>query len=397
MTTQLVAPRGLKGLVVADTHIGAVRGQEGFYHYRQFNATILAQTQQFETVAKWLIDGTGIEPASLNINDSDPLAVTIADRDRHPDSPGELLAAARVLPSPIIELISMVATQTGGPQSGLRAMIPALVGDTPTVDMDSRGIRAESLAVAGATPAVLAALYRHSKSQSVVGSDPTLGLAADYLAMVTGEPPDPVIARALDMYLSLTADHGFNASTFTARVITSTGAGVGAAIAGAVGSLGGPLHGGAPSLVLDMLDQIGDPSNAQAWVNQQLSHNKPVMGFGHAVYRVGDPRSQLLHSVAISLAARGYDPDGLVARAANIEHIILDQLGEAKPNSTIATNVEYWAAVVLGLTGLPRIMFSPTFTVSRMVGWAAHIIEQAGDNKIIRPKARYVGPDPMMI
>ena len=396
MTTLLVAPRGLKGLVVADTTIGSVMGDQGFYHYRQYNATDLARTQRFEAVAEWLIDGTGVESPDPRgwpddpLDDPAPLGFSSP-----PDSPGALMAAARTLPTAVMQLLPLIAGQTRSAQGGLRAVIPVLVDDIPTVDLDRDAIRTHALAVAGATPAVLAAIYRASIGRCVLPSNPEWGVAADYLAMVTGSPPNPVAAKALEIYLCLTADHGFNASTFTVRVITSTGAGVGAALAGAVGALSGPLHGGAPSFVLDMLDQIGPSERTEAWVAQQLDAGKPIMGFGHPVYRVGDPRSRLLHNVAESLAARGFDPDGLVTRSAEIEQKILDLVAQAKPDAVIATNVEYWAAVVLHLVGLPRAMFSSTFTVSRMVGWAAHLIEQAGDNKIMRPKARYVGPEPV--
>jgi citrate synthase len=185
----------------------------------------------------------------------------------------------------------------------------------------------------------------------------------------------------------LTADHGFNASTFTSRVVTSTGAGVSSAFAAAVGALSGPLHGGAPSRVLDMIEAIGDPANTEAFARTELEAGRKLMGFGHAVYRADDPRSLLLREVAVGLGGE------LVERSLDIEQRMLDFLAEYKPEATIVTNVEFYAAVVLHLAGIPQEMFTPTFTTSRVVGWGAHVLEQAANNKIMRPKARYVGPE----
>jgi len=168
-------------------------------------------------------------------------------------------------------------------------------------------------------------------------------------------------------------------------VITSTGAGVGSAFSGAIGALSGPLHGGAPSRVLDMIDAIGDPANTEAWAQAELDAGRKLMGFGHAVYRADDPRSTLLKEVAVGLGGN------LVERAQQIEDRMLRFLATWKPNATIVTNVEFYAAVVMHLAGLDQDMFTPTFTTSRVVGWGAHLLEQAANNKIMRPKARYVG------
>ena len=198
----------------------------------------------------------------------------------------------------------------------------------------------------------------------------------------------PELIRAVETYLLLTIDHGFNASTFTTRVVTSTGAGVGSALSAAVGALSGPLHGGAPSRVLDMLTDIGEPADTERWAEARLAAGDKIMGFGHAVYRADDPRSDLLKEVAVDLGG------DLVDRAVEIEHRMLAVLRAWKPGAVIVTNVEYYAAIVLHLAGLPQEMFTPTFTTSRVVGWVAHLLEQAADNKIMRPKARYVGPEP---
>ncbi len=207
--------------------------------------------------------------------------------------------------------------------------------------------------------------------------------------MITGEVPDPDIARAIEQYQMTTIDHGFNASTFTARVITSTGADLGAAVVGAIGALSGPLHGGAPSRALDMLDAIGTPDNADAWVRDAVETGDRIMGFGHRVYKTDDPRS--------AAAEAGGPPLGGAhgrLRHHQVERTVVDVLAELKPGRELYANVEFYAGVVMDRCGLPREMFTPTFASSRVIGWCANILEQAADNRIIRPTARYVGPPP---
>ena len=192
----------------------------------------------------------------------------------------------------------------------------------------------------------------------------------------------------------LTVDHGFNASTFTARVIASTGADVAACLVGALGALSGPLHGGAPSRALDTLDAIGTPDRIDPWIRQRVLAGDRIMGFGHAVYRTEDPRSRMLRGVAESLAAEDAGAERLVTLAEQVERRVVEILAELKPGRELHTNVEFYAGVVMALCGLPREMFTPTFAVARVVGWSANVLEQALDSKIIRPSARYVGPPP---
>jgi citrate synthase len=206
--------------------------------------------------------------------------------------------------------------------------------------------------------------------------------------MLSGEIPDPAIARAVETYLILTVDHGFNASTFTARVITSTGASVPAALAGALGALSGPLHGGAPSRALDALDEIGTADRIEDWARERILNGDKLMGFGHAVYRTEDPRSALLKEVAASLGGP------LVAFANETEATVVSLLNTLKPGRELYANVEFYAGVVMDHCGLPRELFTPTFASSRVIGWCANVLEQAADNRIIRPSARYIGPPP---
>jgi citrate synthase len=197
--------------------------------------------------------------------------------------------------------------------------------------------------------------------------------------------PTAAAARALEQYLILTIDHGFNASTFTARVVASTGADLADVVGAALGALAGPLHGGAPSRALDAVDAIGDPAGTEAWVEAELAAGRRIMGFGHAIYRDVDPRSSLLRAIALGLGGE------VVDRAVDVEARVLSVLRRAKPDRPLPSNVEFFAGVVMATAGLPRSMFTPTFAVSRTVGWCAHAVEQSAQNKLIRPSSRYVG------
>ncbi len=365
-----VAPPGLKGLIVADTAVGTVRGEEGWYHYRGHDATVLARQHSFDAVAHLLLEGSLPDPATE--------AAFRAE-----------LGEARSLTSDAAELVATLAATELPPMSILRSVLGLVVDARPTLDLTPGERRDAVLRAIGVTPTVMGAISRIRSGAEPLAPDPALSHGADYLRMTLGRTPRPEQARAVEIYLSLTADHGFNASTFTARVITSTGADVAGAMSGALAALSGPLHGGAPSRVLDMLDAIGDAENAEAWIAAELAAGGKIMGFGHAVYRADDPRSETLRATAVELGG------DLVERAIAIESRLLAALRAWRPSAVIATNVEYYAAVVLHLAGLPQEAFTPTFTTSRIVGWGAHLLEQAADNKIIRPSARYIGPTPL--
>lgn len=375
MTTTPSVPPGLKGVAVTDTEIGDVRGDEGFYHYRQYSAVDLAEQRTFEDVWQLLLDGS--------------LPVTNTERKAFADE----TVAARKLPVGLAELLPGIAPSaaTGGGLDGLRtalSMYGSILGLRPLWDIDPVERRRNLLGLAAAAPVLVAALYRLGRGETPVEPDPELGHAANYLWMLMGERPDPVPARALEQYLILTLDHGFNSSTFTSRVIASTGADAGAAVVGAIGALSGPLHGGAPSRALDTLDAIGSIERAEPYVRDLLSRGDRVMGFGHAVYRTHDPRSEMLRGVAERLGGP------LSELAVAVEKVVLGLLAETHPERPLYTNVEYYAGVVMDSCGLPRNMFTPTFAVSRMVGWCANIAEQAEERRLIRPAARYVGPEP---
>lgn len=365
------APPGLKGVQVADTSIGDVRGEEGFYHYRQYEATALARTQSLEAIWELLLDGALPEPTSTEPNH------TFARE----------IAQSRELSTETLAALPALAAGTRRPHLGALATLPLLVPDAqPTLDISHQQRRRDSITIAAALPTVLSSIAALQQGLDPISPDPTLGHAHDWLRMASRSDPSPLQVRAVEAYLSSTIDHGFNASTFASRVVTSTGADVVSALAGGIGALSGPLHGGAPSRALSMIEEIGDPGNTEAWVLNRLENGQRIMGFGHAVYRADDPRSVLLKEVALE-----FDSE-LVANAVAIEEGILDVMRRWKPDTVIVTNVEFYAGILLHLAGLAPQMFTPSFMVSRVIGWSAHVLEQAANNKIIRPSARYVGP-----
>jgi citrate synthase len=212
-------------------------------------------------------------------------------------------------------------------------------------------------------------------------------IAERFMIRWRGEP-DPRHVEAVDAYWVSAAEHGMNASTFTARVIASTGADVAAALSGAVGAMSGPLHGGAPSRVLHMIEGVEKSGDALAYVREVLDRGERLMGFGHRVYRAEDPRARVLRATAERLGAPRYE----VARA--LEEAALGELHARRPDRVLATNVEFWAAVVLDFAEVPASMFTPMFTCARTAGWAAHILEQRKTGRLVRPSARYVGEGP---
>ncbi|MFK8023956.1 MAG: citrate/2-methylcitrate synthase [Ilumatobacter sp.] len=373
MTSTLIdVPSGLNGVVAADTKIGAVDGDEGFFHYGEHDATELARRCSFEEV--WFL------LRNERLPDAGELASFRAEVAQH-----------RRVPEPLMPLVDSVAQTSVAPLAKLRTVLSASASAldlTPVIDVDDAERRAQTLRLAASVPAILARLHRRSHGLEPVVPDPTLGHAAAYLYETTGVRPTPDEARAVEHYMILTIDHGFNASTFTARVVASTGADPADAVCAGLGALAGPLHGGAPSRALDALDEIGDPANAGAWVRCEMSAGRKIMGFGHAVYRAPDPRSGLLREVAERLGG------DLVDRAIAVEREILSTLAELKPGRPLPSNVEFYAGVVMASAGLPSEMFTPTFAVSRTVGWCAHVVEQAAASKLIRPSSRYIGPSP---
>lgn len=368
MQALIDVPPGLNNVAVADTEIGSVDGDAGFYHYRQYDAVELARTRSLEDVWHLLDRGELPTPGS---------------------SWGTELAVARAVPAELGGVITVAAGTAASPLAQLRAVLSACapaLGLRPLLDLSDAERRVQARRLAAMVPGVLAQLHRGARGLGAVADDGQPGHAAAYLRAVTGSNPSEAHIRALEQYLILTVDHGFNASTFTGRVVASTGADLADVVCSAIGALAGPLHGGAPSRALDALDAIGTPDRAAEWVRGEVAAGRRIMGFGHAVYRAPDPRSGLLRQVAEGLGGE------LVERAIAIETEILATLAELKPDRPLPSNVEFYAGVIMATAGLPREMFTPTFAVSRVIGWVTHAVEQAAAAKLIRPSAHYVGP-----
>ena len=303
----------------------------------------------------------------------------------------EIAAARDLAPGVMAALDAVAGDAPADPMTALRTGLSAaggLLGLRPTWDLDEAGRDRDALVLAALVPVIIGGAWRRSQGLEPLAPRADLGHTANHLWMATGVDPTERAVRALERYLCLTVDHGFNASTFTARVVASTGADVAACVVAGLGALSGPLHGGAPSRALESLDAIGTPENARPWADAQLAAGGRIMGFGHAVYRGPDPRSELLRETAEELG-------GPLADLAIASEKAIDAALEAgRPDRVLRANVEFYAGVVMHECGLPRELFSPTFAVSRVIGWTAHVLEQARERKIIRPSAAYAGPPP---
>jgi citrate synthase len=365
-------PAGLRNVAVTSTELGDVRGNEGFCHFRQYSVVELARSRTFEDVVFLLLEGRL------------PTAPEAAELARE-------VAARRPLPADLEDALPTIAAggATAEPLKGLRTALSLLAdlrGIPPLWDADPATRREHALLACAVTPTILAALHRLQAGLDPVEPRAELSTAANWLHLVTGEVPEPERVRAVEQYLTATVDHGFAASTFTARVVASTGADLFSAVIAAIGAFSGPLHGGAPDRALAGLDEIGSPDRIDAWVRDKVRSGERIMGFGHAVYRTHDPRAVLLREVASGLGGE------LAEFATAVEAGVVEVLAELKPDRRLYPTVEFYAGVVMELCGIPRSMFTPTFAVSRMVGWAAHVLEQATERRIIRPVARYTGP-----
>ena len=365
------APAGLAGVSVARTHVSDVLGRQGFYHYRGYNAVDIARRGRVEDAWHLLLRGELPSPAQR---------AAFADET----------AAWRQLPAGVAELLPAIARQSPpGSLSSLRTAISLTaqaLGCKPWTDQSAATTEEQAARLSALMPVLAAALFRLASGREQVAPRTDLGYSDNYLYMITGEVPDEQSRYAVERYLMLTIDHGFNNSTFTSRVIASSGADLGAVVSGALGALSGPFHGGAPARVFDMLDAIGTPDNAEPWLRQAITRGDKLMGFGHRIYKTIDPRSQLLHEVARELHSERVELSEVVEKTA------VELLAELKPGRELYANVEFYAGVVLEAAGLPREMFTPTFACSRIIGWMANVLEQIADNRIFRPLAHYDGP-----
>jgi citrate synthase len=348
-------PSGLEGVIAFDTSIAEPDKEGGALRYRGVDIEELVGTVPFEKVWGLLVDGSfepGMPPAEPH-----PLSV------RTGDPRADLQAALAAL----------------APEWGLKALID-ITDEQARNDLARVSVMALSFVAQAAR-----GVGRPPIPQREV--DKATSIPERFLIRWRGEA-DPKHVKAIDAYWISAAEHGMNASTFTARVIASTGADVAAALSGGVGALSGPLHGGAPSRVLTMLDEVAAEGDAERWVKRALDSGERLMGFGHRVYRAEDPRASVLRRTAREIGAPRLEV------AERLEEAALAELRARKPDRVLATNVEFWSAVVLDYASVPPELFTPMFSCARVAGWAAHILEQKRDGRLIRPTARYVGPSP---
>jgi citrate synthase len=348
-----VVRSGLEGVVAFATEIAEPDREGGALRYRGVDIEELVARVPFERVWGLLVDGT-------------------------PDRP---LAPAEPVVLPVRSGDARVDVQAA------TAMLAAQWRLSPLIDVDDATARAD-LARVSAAVLLLAAQSARGAERPLVPPDRLAAArtaAERFLAEWRGEA-DPGHAQALDAYWTSAAEHGMNASTFTARVVASTAADVAAALSAAVGALSGPLHGGAPARVLRMLDDVERLGDADRWVKQALDRRERLMGFGHRVYRAEDPRARVLRRTARELGARRFDAAEAVERAA------LAELAARRPDRVLATNVEFWSAVVLDHAEIPPALFTALFACARTAGWSAHILEQKREGRLVRPSAAYVGP-----
>jgi citrate synthase len=370
-TAPYEAPAGLAGVSVARTGVSDVLGRLGFYHYRGYNAVDIARRGRVEDA--WYLLMRGELPAA----------------EQREEFARET-AALRELPAGVAELLPAIARLSpAGSLASLRTAVSVAaqaMGCKPWTDQSDAETAGQATRLSAMTPVLAAQLFRLASGQEVVQPRPDLSYSDNYLYMITGSVPDERSRYAVERYLMLTIDHGFNNSTFTSRVIASSGADLGAVVSGALGALSGPFHGGAPARVFDMLDAIGTPGNAEPWLRNAIERGDKLMGFGHRIYKTVDPRSQLLHEVARELRSQRVEFSEVVEQTA------VRLLAELKPGRELYANVEFYAGVVLEAAGLPREMFTATFACSRIIGWMANVLEQIADNRIFRPLAHYEGP-----
>ena len=367
---------GLKDVVAAETRLSHVDGEAGVLVIGGYPLEEIAERATYEQMVHLLWHGSLPTEAALDGFMSELAASRPLSGVTH-----DLLRGAAKERRPVIDVVRMAAASL------------------PTIDD-----RADARSVVAGLPTIVAAYWRLLHGKEPVAPVASLGHAANLLYMLDGEIPGDDRVRALTTYLNTVIDHGMNASTFTARVIVSTRSDFVSAVTGAIGALKGPLHGGAPGPVISMLEAIGDADNAESHLREKLESGERLMGFGHAVYRVRDPRADVLSRAARTFFDRdddgqddgqvdyGHDGHGdLYALALHVEKIALELLEEYKPGRRLQTNVEFYTALLLKGLGLHPDLFTPMFAVGRVAGWTAHCIEQRAVDRLYRPESLYSG------
>jgi citrate synthase len=373
--------RGLAGVVITETRLSRVDGEAGELIIAGFSLEELAPNATFEEVLYLLW------------NDRLPNAQEI-------DTLRSEMASFRTLPSATVAILKAAAEKKLSPMDGLRIGIDALSLADPDPSENSRQANEHrAILILAAAPTIVATYWRFLKGKEPIKPDPSISHATNFLYMLTGEKPHPDAVRALETYLNTVVDHGMNASTFSSRVIVSTQSDMFSAVVGALGALKGPLHGGAPGPALDMVFELRQRANGsgrsiaeetEAYVREVVSSGGRIMGFGHRVYKVRDPRADVLDSAAEKLFKEAGDTK-LYDDARAVEDVVVSVLEELKPGRKLQTNVEFYTALVLHGVGLSTDLFTPTFGISRAGGWSAHILEQMDEAILIRPRAAFSG------
>lgn len=345
---------GLEGVVATQTRLSHVDGERGELIIAGYRLDEFAQLS-FEEVLHRIWNAAGVTGQAI---------------------------CARPLSRCAIAVLQDAAGQRADPMDALRMAVGTL---TARDDMEAAEL------LAGSVPTIVAAYTRLLGGTDPIDPGDDLGLAANYLYMLSGTAPTPERVQALNSYFATVSDHGLNASTFTARVIVSTESDFVSAITGAVGALKGPLHGGAPGPALDMVFEIGESSKAESYLRNKLDNGERLMGFGHRVYRVRDPRAEVLSAAAERLFLDSQDAP-LYELAKSVEQTALTLLGEYKPHRSIQTNVEFFTALLLHGLGIDSEFFTPTFAIGRVAGWLGHCFEQRAEGRLIRPQSVYIGP-----
>src|SRR5213080_1731283 len=362
-----VFKEGLEDIVVSTSEICFIDGREGRLLYRGYDVDDLVQHSSFEEVVYLLWNGS---------------LPSRKDLETHVKALSS--TANRKLPPKLVTMLRQLPKKTT-PMEVLRTGVSALSSFDPDAADNSReATTRKAIRLTAQIPTLVAAWERIRRGKALVAPNPKLSLAADFLYMLRGTKPHPLEEKTFDVALILHADHEFNASTFAARVTAATLSDLHSAIVSAIGALKGPLHGGANEQVMLMVEQIGTPAKAEAWIRKALADKVRVMGFGHRVYRVADPRAKHLHRLAQELGKQAGDTS-----AVQILDTVVRVVGEQKK---IFPNVDLYSGAAYSSMGIATDQFTPIFAMSRIVGWAAHVMEQHANNRLIRPRAEYTGP-----
>jgi citrate synthase len=361
----LEAHKGLEDIIAAETQLTFIDGKSGKLLYRGYDIADLAENSTFEEVAYLLWFGSLPNSSQLG---------TLTSQ----------LSESRNLPKQVLEILYSFP-KTASTMSALRTAVSALsMYDEDESDNSESANRRKSVRLTAQSSTIVASFERIKEGKELVPPDNSLGHAANFLHTLTGREPDERVAKIFDICLILHADHGLNASTFAARVAASTLSDMHSAIVAAIGTLKGPLHGGANAAVMKMLEEIGSPDKAQSYIKQALAQKRRIMGFGHRVYNTEDPRATVLRRLSREIGERNHNL---------LWYQISEKVDQAvKSVMQLYPNVDFFSASTYRYLGLPSDLFTPIFACSRVVGWSANVIEQYKDNRLIRPEADYVGP-----